>query len=304
MISFIIFLKGFEGDGLTCKSVESCSINPLVCDPNAFCIPVNGESNCQCKKGFLGDGHTCEAVPVYDGNFLISSQGSSLMKIPINGQSPGFPIVVQSYMTAAGIDVDCFRGKLYWTDTTGSAILRGEYEGGKPEIFLGETDGLQFPEGIAIDWLARNVYWADSGKRTINVANLDTKGTKVLFDETLKNPRGVAVDPSTSRLFWTDWERKHARIESAFLDGSDRKILVDNMVGMPNALAMDFKNRRLCWTDGGLKRTRTQPEITPKIDCISLDGTRRQTLVELDANAKPYGLTFSDQKIFWTDWSK
>ena len=98
---------------------------------------------------------------------------------------------------------------MYWTDTTGNAILRGEYEGGTPEIFLNATNGLKFPEGIAIDWLARNVYWADSGTRTINVANLDTKGTKILLDEKLKNPRGIAVDPSSSRLFWTDWDRKH-----------------------------------------------------------------------------------------------
>ena len=106
------FFKGFEGDGLTCKSVESCNINPIVCDPNAKCIPVNGKFSCQCKKGYLGDGHTCEVVPVYDGNFLVSSQGSALMKIPMSGQSPGYPIVVQSYMTAVGIDVDCFRGKV------------------------------------------------------------------------------------------------------------------------------------------------------------------------------------------------
>ena len=127
---------------------------------------------------------------------------------------------------------------MYWTDTAGNAILRSEYEGGTPEIFLNATNGLKFPEGLAIDWLARNVYWADSGTRTINVANLDTKGTKILLDEKLKNPRGIAVDPSSSRLFWTDWDRKHARIESAFLDGSDRTILVDAQVGMPNALAI------------------------------------------------------------------
>ena len=90
-----------------------------------------------------------------------------------------------------------FQGKIYWSDTTGSAIMRSDYNGSNAEIFLNENDGLKFPEGIAIDWLSRNIYWADSGKRTIEVANLDTKGHKMLFDEHLKNPRGVAVDPSS-----------------------------------------------------------------------------------------------------------
>ena len=51
-------------------------------------------------------------MPVYDGNYLVSSQGMALMKIPMNSQRPGSPIYVKSFMTAAGLDVDCFRGKV------------------------------------------------------------------------------------------------------------------------------------------------------------------------------------------------
>ena len=75
--------------------------------------------------------------------------------------------------------------------------MRANYNGSNVEIFLNEIDGLKFPEGIAVDWLSRNVYWADSGKRTIEVASLDQKGHTVLFDDFLRNPRGVAVDPSS-----------------------------------------------------------------------------------------------------------
>ena len=138
--------------------MESCQDNPLVCDPNAFCMPVNGKFGCQCQKGYLGDGHTCEgtfskiiaappdgqnmniqnallfqtsvkisdfsAVPVYDGNYLVSSQGMALMKIPMNSQKPGSPIYVKSFMTAAGLDVDCFRGKVQFFVTETSNILK------------------------------------------------------------------------------------------------------------------------------------------------------------------------------------
>ena len=62
---------------------------------------------------------------------------------------------------------------------------------------------MEFPEGIAIDWVARNIYWTDSGKKTIEVARLDDGRTRsksiprvILFDEQIQNPRGIAVHPS------------------------------------------------------------------------------------------------------------
>ena len=62
---------------------------------------------------------------------------------------------------------------------------------------------MEFPEGVAIDWVARNIYWTDSGKKTIEVARLDDSRRRskpvariILFDEQIQNPRGIAVHPS------------------------------------------------------------------------------------------------------------
>jgi len=52
------------------------------------------------------------------------------------------------------------------------------------------------PEGISIDWVSRNIYWTDSTKDTLEVANLDNKRRKVIVSEGLVNPRGVAVHPA------------------------------------------------------------------------------------------------------------
>ena len=38
------------------------------------------------------------------------------------------------------------------------------------------------PEGLAIDWASRNIYWTDSMRDTIEVANLDSKVRRVLFN--------------------------------------------------------------------------------------------------------------------------
>ena len=47
-------------------------------------------------------------------------------------------------------------------------------------------------------------------------------GKKVLIDEQLKHPRGIAVHPSKGQIFWTDWERTYPRIETSNMDGSNR----------------------------------------------------------------------------------
>lgn len=55
--------------------------------------------------------------------------------------------------------------------------------------------GIGSPEGIAVDWVSRNIYWTDSTKDTIDVASLDGKRRVTLINTDLKNPRGIAVHP-------------------------------------------------------------------------------------------------------------
>ena len=54
---------------------------------------------------------------------------------------------------------------------------------------------LGSPEGVAVDWIARNMYWTDSGLDRIEISNLDGKNRKTLFDTDLINPRAIVLDP-------------------------------------------------------------------------------------------------------------
>lgn len=56
--------------------------------------------------------------------------------------------------------------------------------------------GLEYPEGMAVDWVARNIYWADVAFHRIEVASLDGLFRKVLIWEDLEIPRSLALDPS------------------------------------------------------------------------------------------------------------
>lgn len=48
-------------------------------------------------------------------------------------------------------------------------------------------------DGLAVDWIGRNLYWTDTGHDTISVARLDGTSRTVLIDTGLDLPRSVFV---------------------------------------------------------------------------------------------------------------
>lgn len=62
--------------------------------------------------------------------------------------------------------------------------------------------GLDYPEGMAVDWMGRNIYWADTGTHRIEVARLEGQYRQVLVCKDLDNPRSLdsprslALDPA------------------------------------------------------------------------------------------------------------
>lgn len=50
--------------------------------------------------------------------------------------------------------------------------------------------------GLAVDWVAHNIYWADTGSKRIEVARLNGSGRKVLLWKNIEEPQSIALDPS------------------------------------------------------------------------------------------------------------
>ena len=53
-------------------------------------------------------------------------------------------------------------------------------------------------EGIAFDWIGKNIYWVDEARNTLEVARFDGQYRKVLLHDGdgLDQPRGLALDPA------------------------------------------------------------------------------------------------------------
>lgn len=54
---------------------------------------------------------------------------------------------------------------------------------------------VQSPDGIALDWVGRNLYWCDKGRDTLEVSKLDGSYRKVLISKGLVAPRAIVLDP-------------------------------------------------------------------------------------------------------------
>jgi hypothetical protein len=290
---------GYTGDGFYCSLINSCRGNQNVCDRNAFCVSDAKLNDyvCKCKPGYEGNG--LQAGCYIDDtvvSHLVYAQGSSLHKLPLNGEEHKDQNVHKSRIvyvpgqTAVAVAHDCQEKYIYWSDISTNVIYAIREDGTNLTTVL---SNVRSAEGLDIDWLSRTIYFADSETRTIEVASLDGKYRKVLVKSNLNNPRGLAIDPINGYIFWTDWNRKSPKIERANMDGTHRKVIVQEDLGVPNGLYFDYKRQEICWGDAKLKQ----------IECAQKDGSFRRVVTKI-GNMYPFDLTDAKSNIYWSDWSK
>lgn len=59
-------------------------------------------------------------------------------------------------------------------------IQRAKINGSKQTVVI--SNEIYHPDGVAIDWVARNIYWSDTGTDKIEIARLNGKHRKVILD--------------------------------------------------------------------------------------------------------------------------
>ena len=143
-----------------------------------------------------------------------------------------------------------------------SQIYPGEAVGSQPYHGSDVEDvvtGLIAPGPIAVDVAGGKLYWADTGGKRIQRANLDGSNVDTLVT-VVETVYGIAVDPAAGKIYWTGL--KPERIRRANLDGSNVEELLT--IGLyPYGLALDQTAGKMYWTDGGIS----------KIQRANLDGS-------------------------------
>ncbi|XP_065930460.1 uncharacterized protein [Magallana gigas] len=106
---------------------------------------------------------------------------------------------------------------------------------------------------IAFDFVSNNLYWCDSLLNWIAMKpayNYNNTFYKVIVQQDLNQPEGLALDPVNRFMFFSDND-PNSRIEKATLDGRDRVVIVHRGLSRVLALTVDLDNKKLYWADYG-----------------------------------------------------
>ncbi|XP_023705770.1 very low-density lipoprotein receptor isoform X4 [Cryptotermes secundus] len=276
-------------DNRTCDDVDECE-TPGAC--SQICINEKGTFKCQCVEGYLRDprDHTrCKAMEGHAS--LLFARRHDIRKISLDHHE--MTAIVNDTKSATALDFVFRTGMIFWSDVSDQKVYKAPIDEGSERTVV-IKDELTTSDGLAVDWIYNHIYWTDTGKNTIELANFEGGMRKVLIQDSLEEPRAIALNPIDGWMFWTDWGTE-PKIERAGMDGSHRQTIVSYEVKWPNGLTLDLVKKRVYWVDAKLN----------VISSCNYDGSeRRVVLYSPDALQHPFSITTFEDWVYWTDWDK
>ena len=143
--------------------------------------------------------------------YLVFSDRRSIRKLALHKSE--FISVVPDLAASIALDYDLINNWMYWTDVDNATIQRAVLSNKNNTSSEKETiiSGVRSSEGIAIDWVARKLYWTDSWLKRIEVANLDGSMRLALIHSGLELPRAVVLHPAIGLVYIMLANNAHAR---------------------------------------------------------------------------------------------
>ncbi|RWS16456.1 hypothetical protein B4U79_10678 [Dinothrombium tinctorium] len=288
---------GFESydGGRLCKDIDECRVSRPC---SHHCRNSYGSYACHCAKGYYSTdgGASCTVVSDIKPVLLFSNR-YFIRQMDFKGHDSH--LKVSNLTNAVALDYDWEEKCVYWSDITsaGSSIKRlcekniGTEE---KEVEVIHSSAVKSPDGIAIDWIGRNLYWVDKLKDTIEVSKLDGRFRKVLICDGLREPRAIVLDPFEGYMYWTDWG-DNPYIGKAAMDGSNFTILINESLGWPNALTIDYITRELFYADAR----------EDYIAVTDLNGKNRWIVASRKTSSVVnhiFAMTIFEDYIYWSDW--
>uniref|UniRef100_A0A4W5QCD1 EGF-like domain-containing protein n=1 Tax=Hucho hucho TaxID=62062 RepID=A0A4W5QCD1_9TELE len=276
---------GLSSDNSTCQTLDYCSKH-LKC--SQVCEQYKTTVKCSCYPGWRLelDGDSCQSTDPFEA-FIIFSIRHEIRRIDLHRRD--YSLLVPGLRNTIALDFYFNQSRLYWTDVVEDKIYRGKLLDSAVVV----QHGLATPEGLAVDWIAGNLYWIDSNLDQIEVAKLNGTLRTTLIAGGMEHPRAIALDPEI--IFWTDWDATFPRIEAASMSGGGRHVVFRDMeIGAwPNGLTLDLMEKRVVWTDAR----------SDAIFSALYDGTEMiEILKGHEYLSHPFAVCLYGGSVYWTDW--
>ena len=131
-------------------------------------------------------------VPTGEAGCLIFANLQDIRLIQFD--SSDYTELVSGQRGAIALDYDFESGYIFWTDVINETISRAKIENPKVDVLV-KID-LDTPEGIAVDWVNKKLYWTDTGTDMIEVADFNGTNRLELITTGLEEPRAIVVHPA------------------------------------------------------------------------------------------------------------
>ncbi|XP_072704418.1 low-density lipoprotein receptor [Ciconia boyciana] len=275
-------------DGKSCEDIDECQ-DPHSCSQRCHNLP--GGFKCECGEGYGLEPRTRACRALGPPAALLFTNRHEIRRLALDGGE--YRRLLGPLKHAGALDADVATGTVYWADLAGGQIYRsplaGAADGSRGVAVVGTGPGS--PDGIALDWVHRNIYWTDSRRGTVSVADAGGERRRTLVREPGAKPRAIAVDPLHGYMYWTDWGAS-AKIAKGGLNGADQFPLVTEGIEWPNGIALDLPSQRLYWVDARLHA----------LSSVDVDGGRRRTvLADPRVLAHPFAIAVFEDTVFWSD---
>ncbi|OWF40871.1 low-density lipoprotein receptor-related protein 4-like [Mizuhopecten yessoensis] len=179
---------------------------------------------------------------------------------------------------------------LFWTESSNKRI-QGLTLNGSVSTRTVFTSTSNEVDGVVVDWISNNMYFADANYNWITLVALNSTDNfyKKIINTGLDKPHGIAIYPQKGYLFWSDWGLK-PKIETSDLTGNNRRTLVSTDITHPRGLAVDQSMNKLYWVDSG-KDT---------IERVDFNGNNRKTLAQVQGS-NFFGIALYKRYLFVTE---
>lgn len=281
-------------------------VNPCASEANMcqhLCFGTSATTHaCKCAIGYHESPNNPDEC-IGEEEFVLYSIGHELKGILMNADVTETTLAndrrvlppISRVALATKIDYHYKYDLLFWADGDQGYITSVKRDGTQRRVIIGlENDQSEqydsrgdWLSGMAIDWVADNIYWSDEKRNCIEVARLNGSSRYVVLSY-VEKPKSIALDPVHGLLFYAG-DRKLGRTG---LDGSNHFVLA-NQSSQVTSLALDFAAQQVYWSESN----------ADTIQRADYDGNNKVTLLNHSLE-NPVALALANRALYWADNSQ